>query len=66
MGITDFVSEIKREEKYPNFEKSVRAVQHDLLGFMAKNIDGESTAANELTGSYILYKWAPCLNNSKC
>ena len=27
VGVTDFVSEIKRVENYPNFKKSVRVIQ---------------------------------------
>ena len=30
MGVTDFVSEIKRVENYPDFEKSVHFIQHGL------------------------------------
>ena len=38
MRVTDFVSEIKREENYPNFEKSMRAIQHDLLGLKISTV----------------------------
>ena len=60
---TKFVQE-KARENYPNFEKSVHVIQHDLQGLIAKNIDGELTVANHL--SHILYKWVRCVNNSKC
>ena len=48
-GVTDFVSEIKRVENYPDFEKLVFVIQHDLQGFIVKNIEGESTGANNLS-----------------
>jgi len=37
LGVTDFVSEIRRVENYPS------------LGFIVKNIEGESTEANNLS-----------------
>jgi len=52
LGVTDFVSEIKRVENYPGFEKLAHVIQHGLLGFIVKNIKDESTEANDL--SYIL------------
>ena len=36
MGITGFVSEIKRVENYPDFEKLAHVIQHGLPGFIAK------------------------------
>ena len=39
-------------EKYPDFEKLAHVIQHGLQGFVVKNIEGESTKANDL--SYIL------------
>ena len=54
LGITDFVSEIKRVENYPNFEKLARVVQHGLQGFIIKIIEGESTEANDLSHQYFL------------
>jgi len=48
-GVIDFVSEIKRVEKYPDFEKLARAIPHGLQGFMVKNIVGESTEVNDLS-----------------
>ena len=47
LGVTDFVSEMKRMENYPDFEKLAHVVQHGLLGFIVKNIEGESTQAND-------------------
>ena len=43
MGITGFVSETKRVENYPDFEKSV--LQNGLQGFIVKKIDSRSTEA---------------------
>ena len=48
MGVTD-VSEIKRVDNYPNFEKSMHVIRHDLHGYLVKNVDGESTKANDLS-----------------
>ena len=48
MGVTDFVSDMKRVENYPDFEKLARAIQHGLQGFIVKNIESESTEANDL------------------
>ena len=48
MGITQFVSEIKRVENYPDFEELAQVTQHGLQGFIVKNIEGESTEANDL------------------
>ena len=63
-GVTDSVSEIKRVENYPDFEKLVHVIQHGLQGFIAKIIEGESREANDL--SYIMWKWVCCVSNSKC
>ena len=35
--VTDFVSEIKRVENYPNFEKLALVIQHALQGFRVEN-----------------------------
>jgi len=48
-GVTDFVSETKRVENYPDFEKLEHVIQHGLQGFIVKNIEGESTEANDLS-----------------
>jgi len=49
MGVTDFVSEIRRVENYPNFEKLACIIQNDLQGFRVKNIEVELTDANDLS-----------------
>ena len=54
MVVNDFVSEIKRVEIYPDFEKLAQVIHHGLQRFMVKNIEGESTEANDL--SHILKK----------
>jgi len=55
LGVTDFVSKIKRVENYPNFGKMAHVIQHGLQGFIDKYIEGERTDANGL--SHIYYKW---------
>ena len=45
----DTVFEKKRLENYPEFEKLARVIQHGLQGFIVKNIEGESTEANDLS-----------------
>jgi len=50
LRVTDFVSEIKGVENYPDFEKLAHVIRHGLQGFTAKNIElGESTEANDLS-----------------
>ena len=49
MGVTNFVSEIKRVENYPDFEKLAHVIQHSLQGFIVKNIEGESTETKDLS-----------------
>ena len=49
---------------YTDFEKLSNIIEHGLQGFIVKNIEGESTEANDL--NHILYKWVCCVNNSKC
>ena len=34
LGLTDFISEIKRVENYPDFEKLAHVIQHGLHGFI--------------------------------
>jgi len=48
-GFTSFVSEIKRVENYPDFDKLANVIQHGLQWFIVKNIEGASTEANELS-----------------
>ena len=64
LGVTVFVSEIKRVVNYTDFEKLFHIIEHGLQGFIVKNIKGESTEANDL--SHILEKLVCCVNNSKC
>ena len=47
LGVTDFVSEIKRVENYPDFEQLAHVIQHILQGFIVENIEDESTEAND-------------------
>jgi len=49
MGVAVFVSDIKRVENYPDFHKLAHIVQHGLQWFTVKNIEGESTEANNLS-----------------
>ena len=62
LGVTSFVSEIKRVGNYPDFEKLPHVIQHGLRGFIVKNTEGKSTEANNV--STILYKTVCCVNNS--
>ena len=41
LGVTDFVSEIKRVENFPDSEKLVHENQHILQGFILKQIVGK-------------------------
>jgi len=45
-GLTDSVSEIKRMQNFPHFEKLAHVIQH---GFIVKYIEGESTEVNDLS-----------------
>jgi len=38
LGVTDFVSEIKRVENYPDFEKLAHVIQHGVQGFLVYEI----------------------------
>ena len=48
MGVPVSVSDIKRVENYPDFDKLAHVIQH-VLWFIVKNIEGESTEANDLS-----------------
>jgi len=63
MGVIVFFSDIKRVENYPDFDKLAQVIQRGLQWFIVKNIEGESTEANDLR--LILQKWVCCVNNSK-
>ena len=64
LGVTDFVSKIKRVENYPDLKELVHVIQYGLRRFIVKNVEGESTDAND--PSHILWKMVCCVNNSKC
>ena len=49
LGVTVFVSDTKRVENYPEFDKLAYVIQHGLQGFIAKNIEGDLTEANDLS-----------------
>ena len=49
MGVTVFVSEIKGVVNYNDFEKLSRIIEQGLQGFEVKDIEGESTEANDLS-----------------
>ena len=49
LGVTVFVSEIKHVVNYAYFEKLSHIIEHGLQGFIVKNIEGESTEANDLS-----------------
>ena len=50
MGVIVFVSDIKRLENYPDFEKLAHVIMHGRLqGFIVKNLEGESTEANDVS-----------------
>ena len=49
LGVTVFVSEIKRVVNYTDFKKMSNIIQHGLQGFIVKNIEGESTEVNDLS-----------------
>ena len=47
LGVTVFVSEIKRVVDYTDFG-NLYIIEHGLQGFIVKNIEGESKEANDL------------------
>ena len=49
LRVSDFVSEIKCVENYPDFEKLAHVIQHGLQGFTVKKIEGQSTVVNDLS-----------------
>ena len=49
MGVTVFVSDIKRVENYPDFDNLAHVMQHGLQWFIVNNIESESTKANDLS-----------------
>ena len=51
VGVTNLISEMKHVENYPDL---VHIIQHGLQGIIVKNIEGESTEANDL--SHMLHR----------
>ena len=49
LGVTVFVSGIKRVVNYTDYEKLSHIIEHRLQGFIVKNIEGESTEPNDLS-----------------
>ena len=49
LGVTVFVSEIKGVVNYTDFVKLSHTIEHGLQRFIVKNIEGESTEANDLS-----------------
>ena len=49
LGVTVFVSEIKRVVNYTDFVKLSHIIEHGLQRFIVKNIEGETTEANDLS-----------------
>jgi len=49
MGITIFVSDIKRVKNYPDFDKLAHVIQHGQEWCIVKNIEGEKTEATNLS-----------------
>ena len=49
LGVTVFVSQIKRVVNYTDFEKLSNIIQDGLQGFIVKTIEGESTEVNDLS-----------------
>ena len=49
LGVTVFVSEIKRVVNYTDFEKLSHIIEHGLQRYILKNIEGEATEASDLS-----------------
>jgi len=49
VGVTVFFSDIKRVENYPDVDQLAHVIQHGLQWFIVKNIEVESTEANDLS-----------------
>ena len=47
LGVTVFVTEIKRVVNYTDFEKLSHIIEHGLQGFIDKNIERESTEVSQ-------------------
>ena len=48
-GVNVFISEIKHVANYIDFKKLSDIIEHGLQGFIVKNIEDESTEANDLS-----------------
>ena len=53
LGVTVFVSEIKRVENYTDFEKLSHIIEHGRQEFIVKNNEGESTEANDISHIFV-------------
>ena len=49
LGVTVFVLEIKRVVNYTDFVKLSHIIEHGLQRFIVKNIEGETTEANNFS-----------------
>ena len=49
LGVTVFVSEIKSVVNYTDFLKLSHIIEYGLQRFIVKNIEGETTEANDLS-----------------
>ena len=49
LGVTVFVSEIKRVVNYTDFVKLPHTIEHGLQRFIIKNIEGETTEVKDLS-----------------
>ena len=49
LGVTVFVSEIKRVVNYTDFRKLSHIIERVLQGFIVKNIEGESMETNDVS-----------------
>ena len=63
LGVTDFVSEIKRVENYTDFEKLTHATHHGLQGLKLK-ISRVSQSRHTILLNFV--EGVCCVNNSKC
>ena len=50
----------KRVENYPDSENFAEVIHYGLHGFIVKNIQDESTEANDLCGSRSVALMIPC------
>ena len=55
--VTVFISEIMCVVYYTDFEKLSHVIEHGLQGFIAKNIESESTEANDRRATKNGIRW---------